>query len=141
MYNEMVLLKLVQSMSKMLTNPPEPFREEIIKHLRLHAAALCRRLIAWAALTGDEGGIASGQEGATPGQEGTTPGQEGATPGQGGATPGQGGAIPGQEGAVPPPDFPLVPASRGFRLSLRSSMESFRNVLARNDIDLPPTAL
>lgn len=29
MYNEMVLLKLVQSMTKMVLNPPEPFRREI----------------------------------------------------------------------------------------------------------------
>ncbi|XP_063380866.1 (E3-independent) E2 ubiquitin-conjugating enzyme UBE2O [Cydia fagiglandana] len=93
MYNEMVLLKLVQSMTKMLTNPPEPFRDEILQHLRAHAASLCRRLESWVELSN---GAAD----------------------------------------IPPPDFPLVPASRGFCLTLKSSLESFRAALRRNDIAL-----
>ncbi|XP_047994870.1 (E3-independent) E2 ubiquitin-conjugating enzyme isoform X3 [Leguminivora glycinivorella] len=93
MYNEMVLLKLVQSMTKMLSNPPEPFRDEILQHLRAHAAALCVRLESWVELSN---GAAD----------------------------------------VPPPDFPLVPASRGFCLTLKSSLESFRATLRRNDIPL-----
>ncbi|XP_063534146.1 (E3-independent) E2 ubiquitin-conjugating enzyme UBE2O [Cydia strobilella] len=93
MYNEMVLLKLVQSMTKMLTNPPEPFRDEILQHLRAHAASLCHRLESWVDLSN---GAAD----------------------------------------IPPPDFPLVPASRGFCLTLKSSLESFRAALRRNDIAL-----
>lgn len=100
MYNEMVLLKLVQSMTKMVMNPPEPFRCEILRHLRAHAAALCRRLEGLVALSG-----------ASPSPDAT------------------------------PPEYPLVPASRGFCLTLRSSLDSFRNALRRNDIAVPPSAL
>lgn len=94
MYNEMVLLKLVQSMTKMVMNPPEPFRTEILQHMRQQAGALCRRLEALVA-----------------------------------------------EPAPAPPDYPLLPASRGFCLTLRSSLESFRNALRRNDIHVPPSTL
>ncbi|XP_061377073.1 (E3-independent) E2 ubiquitin-conjugating enzyme isoform X3 [Danaus plexippus] len=99
MYNEMVLLKLVQSMTKMVMNPPEPFREEILQHLRASAASLCRRLEGLVSLSN------------------------------------------GQPCDLPPPDYPLIPASRGFCLTLRSSLESFRNALRKNDITVPPTTL
>uniref|UniRef100_A0A2A4JHK1 UBC core domain-containing protein n=1 Tax=Heliothis virescens TaxID=7102 RepID=A0A2A4JHK1_HELVI len=98
MYNEMVLLKLVQSMTKMLMNPPEPFRGEILRHLRGTSGALCSRL---EALVGE---------------------------------------APGRP-AAPPPDFPLLPASRGFCLTLRSSLEQFRAALRRHDIAAPPSTL
>ncbi|GBP38403.1 hypothetical protein EVAR_28200_1 [Eumeta japonica] len=100
MYNEMVLLKLVQSMTRMLLNPPEPFREEILSHLRHSAAGLCRRLEAWVALS-------------------------------------NGKAAPD----VPPPDFPLVPASRGFCLTLDSSLEAFRSALRRYNVEVAPSNL
>ncbi|XP_028043776.1 (E3-independent) E2 ubiquitin-conjugating enzyme isoform X1 [Bombyx mandarina] len=101
MYNEMVLLKLVQSMTKMVLNPPEPFRDEIMQHMRTHAAALCARLDGLVALSGEA-------------------------------------PLPRP---VAPPDYPLVPASRGFCLTLRSSLEAFRAALRRNDITLPPEDL
>ncbi|XP_075973303.1 (E3-independent) E2 ubiquitin-conjugating enzyme UBE2O isoform X2 [Anticarsia gemmatalis] len=100
MYNEMVLLKLVQSMTKMLLNPPEPFRDEILRHLRSAAAALCRRLEELVALSNGTAG-----------------------------------------GDIAPPDYPLIPASRGFCLTLRSSLESFRSALRRHDISVPPSTL
>lgn len=96
----MVLLKLVQSMTKMVMNPPEPFRDEILAHMRANAGALCHRL---------EGLVALSAGTAT--------------------------------GPVPPPDYPLVPASRGFCLTLRSSLDAFRNALRRNDIPVPPSTL
>lgn len=37
MYNEMVLLKLVQSMTKIALHPPPVFQTEIQDHLRHHA--------------------------------------------------------------------------------------------------------
>ncbi|CAD0199272.1 unnamed protein product [Chrysodeixis includens] len=93
MYNEMVLLKLVQSMTKMATRPPEPFREEILSHLRGCAGALCSRLEALVS------------------------------------------AAPG-----PAPDYPLLPASRGFCLTLRSSLAAFRAALRRALGASPPPA-
>ncbi|XP_049868965.1 (E3-independent) E2 ubiquitin-conjugating enzyme isoform X2 [Pectinophora gossypiella] len=96
MYNEMVLLKLVQSMTKMVLNPPEPFRSEIAEHMRAHAGALCRRLEA---------------------------------------------LVTSSQAPAAPPDYPLLPASRGFCLTLRSSLDAFRNALRKNDIHVPPPAL
>nr|XP_049699495.1 (E3-independent) E2 ubiquitin-conjugating enzyme isoform X3 [Helicoverpa armigera] len=101
MYNEMVLLKLVQSMTKMLMNPPEPFREEILTHLRATGGALCSRLEGLVRLSGEGPREA--------------------------------------EGAAP--EFPLLPASRGFCLTLRSSLQQFRAALRRHDIAVPPCTL
>ncbi|KAM3964473.1 LOW QUALITY PROTEIN: (E3-independent) E2 ubiquitin-conjugating enzyme UBE2O [Aphomia sociella] len=109
MYNEMVLLKLVQSMTKMVMNPPEPFRVEILQHMRQQAASLCRRL---EALVADASSLLFALSHPLP-------------------------------APLPPttPDYPLLPASRGFCLTLRSSLESFRNALRRNDILVPPSTL
>lgn len=111
MYNEMVLLKLVQSMTKMLMNPPEPFRDEILTHLRAASASLCARLEGLVLLSGEAGGA------------------------------GAGGAAAGGAADLTPPDFPLIPASRGFCLTLRSSLESFRAALRRHDIAVPASTL
>ncbi|KAG4067201.1 hypothetical protein HA402_000192 [Bradysia odoriphaga] len=47
MYNEMVVLKLVESMTKVIANPPEVFRDEIIKHFRERGEKMCNRIKNW----------------------------------------------------------------------------------------------
>lgn len=47
MYNEMVVLKLVQAQTKLLLNPPLVFRDIIIAHFKKHAEKLLRRLELW----------------------------------------------------------------------------------------------
>lgn len=47
MYNEMVVLKLVQSQTKLLQHPPSVFREVIVQHFKRHAEKLCKRLDHW----------------------------------------------------------------------------------------------
>lgn len=47
MYNEMVVLKLVESMTKVIANPPEVFRDEIIKHFRDRGEKMCNRIKNW----------------------------------------------------------------------------------------------
>lgn len=37
MYNEMAVLKLVQSLTKLIVQPPPVFREEIMQHFRQNA--------------------------------------------------------------------------------------------------------
>ena len=37
MYNEMVVLKLVQAMTRLTLNPPEAFKEEVMEHLKRYA--------------------------------------------------------------------------------------------------------
>ncbi|KAL1442180.1 hypothetical protein MTO96_030891, partial [Rhipicephalus appendiculatus] len=51
MYNEMVVLKLVQSMGRMIQNPPEVFKEEIEQHFRANADRFVNRLEGWLRLS------------------------------------------------------------------------------------------
>ncbi|KAF2904790.1 hypothetical protein ILUMI_01386 [Ignelater luminosus] len=46
-YNELVILKLVQSMTEMLLAPPEIFKQEIYSHFSLHGEEMCDRLQKW----------------------------------------------------------------------------------------------
>ncbi|XP_019642661.1 PREDICTED: (E3-independent) E2 ubiquitin-conjugating enzyme-like [Branchiostoma belcheri] len=46
-YNEMALLKMVQTMSKMALNPPDIFQDEIVEHYRQHGHRMIRRLESW----------------------------------------------------------------------------------------------
>ena len=43
MYNEMALLKMVQSMNRLIQNPPTVFHQEIREHFQTHAARLIAR--------------------------------------------------------------------------------------------------
>lgn len=47
MYNEMVVLKLVQSQSKLLLYPPPVFKDTIIEHFKRHSEKLLQRLELW----------------------------------------------------------------------------------------------
>ena len=47
MYNEMVVLKLVQAQTKLLQNPPSIFKDIIIEHFKRHAEKLVQRLDRW----------------------------------------------------------------------------------------------
>ncbi|XP_018566113.1 (E3-independent) E2 ubiquitin-conjugating enzyme UBE2O [Anoplophora glabripennis] len=81
-YNELVILKLVQSMTEMLLSPPEVFKGEIFSHFAKNGRSLCDRLNKFC----------------------------------------------GETDAVVP-DFPLLPVSKGLKLSLSAALNSFRNVL------------
>lgn len=47
MYNEMVVLKLVQAQTKLLQHPPPVFKDTIIEHFKRHAEKLLQRLDLW----------------------------------------------------------------------------------------------
>jgi len=51
MYNEMVLIKLVQSMSRMLANPHSPWEEEITRHIQLHGPRMIQRCRQWLSIS------------------------------------------------------------------------------------------
>lgn len=51
MYNEMVVLKLVQSMTKLITSPPEVFKEQIHKHFRQNGEKFYKRVKSWMELS------------------------------------------------------------------------------------------
>ena len=88
MYNEMVVLKLFQSMTRLVQNPSDVFKDEIVEHFKAHADRLMTRLEAWkkASEAKDK-------------SDRTTP------------------------------DFPLLPLSKGFCISLVKTLEAFKKAL------------
>lgn len=83
-YNELVVLKLVQSMREMLLGPPEVFKREITAHFIENGQILCDRLSRYC-----------------------------------------------NETDPLVPDFPLLPVSKGLRLSLSNALSSFKEVLSK----------
>ncbi|XP_072403360.1 (E3-independent) E2 ubiquitin-conjugating enzyme UBE2O [Diabrotica undecimpunctata] len=81
-YNELVILKLIQSMKKMLQSPPEMFKREIIAHFSERGHKLCERLRGYCR----------------------------------------------NENPLNP-EFPLLPVSKGLKLSLASALDTFEDVL------------
>lgn len=51
MYNEMVVLKLVQSMTKLITSPPEVFKDQIHEHFRKSGEKFYKRIQSWMELS------------------------------------------------------------------------------------------
>merc|ERR1712126_805899 len=104
MYNEMAVLKLVQSMTKLARNPQVPFQEEIQQHFQESGKKLTTRLLKWKTVSLEHmESLAS-----TP----TTPGT----------------SIKACHG-LDMPDFPLVPASKGFCLTLDKAIQNFQSAL------------
>lgn len=83
-YNELVILKLVQSMAEMLNSPPEVFKQEVYNHFAAQGKAMCTRLRRWCSDTDQL-----------------------------------------------QPDFPLLPVSKGLKLSLNASLEAFQDILSK----------
>lgn len=96
MYNEMVILKMLQSMSKMMSNPYEVFREQIIRHFCDCGDAMHDRIKGWM--------DASNRL--------NEPGDQVAAAADG-------------------PEFSLLPASRGFCLTLVGLLHNFREKLIK----------
>lgn len=53
MYNEMVVLKLVQSMTKLISSPPEVFKDQIHEHFRKNGEKFYRRIKSWMELSSE----------------------------------------------------------------------------------------
>nr|XP_023016652.1 probable ubiquitin-conjugating enzyme E2 23 [Leptinotarsa decemlineata] len=83
-YNELVILKMVQSMRELLLSPTEAFRQEIFAHFSQNGQQLCDRLNSYCS-----------------------------------------------DNDPVDPGFPLLPVSRGLKLSLSSALESFKGVLSK----------
>lgn len=47
MYNEMVILKLLQAMSKLICNPPVIFQKQIFIHFKTKGKEMCERIRHW----------------------------------------------------------------------------------------------
>ncbi|BES98249.1 Ubiquitin-conjugating enzyme [Nesidiocoris tenuis] len=114
MYNEMVVLKMVQAMTKVIVNPPQVFVEEIAAHFRNHAQKMCSRLESWLDVS-DEYNACNPLSPTTP-----TTGMQFLS---------QVKSVQEQKGVVLP-EFPLLPASKGFCITLRKTLATFRQTIA-----------
>ncbi|KAL1117114.1 hypothetical protein AAG570_004442 [Ranatra chinensis] len=110
MYNEMVVLKLVQAMAKLVAYPQAIFKDEITAHFGQHANKLCERLESWLDVSEN--------------YNTTHP----LSP----TTPTSFKQIHSEVAAVALPEFPLIPASKGFCITLRKTLVHFRNVLGQH---------
>lgn len=66
MYNEMVVLKLVQSMTKLIASPPEVFKDQIHEHFRRNGEKFYQRIRSWMELSEidsgqKDGGVKNGE--------------------------------------------------------------------------------
>ena len=109
MYNEMAVLKLVQSMTRMVVNPAQPFNQEILDHMRANGQKFVTRLRLWRQM--------SMEQSSAP----VTP-----------------TACPSACGTLTNdlPDFPLIPASKGFCLTLDKTLKHFEECLSEAGVDL-----
>jgi len=87
MYNEMVIIKLVQSMTKLIAQPPDIFREQIFEHFKECGKIMYDRIKSWMDFS-----LQSPTD---------------------------------SEMVIDKPEFPLVPASRGFCLTLAGLLDNF----------------
>lgn len=115
MYNEMVLLKLVQSMTKLIYNPPEIFSEQILAHFSVRGEDMYRRIKSWMDLSNDVN------------RKTPTCTSAPSTP-----------SVPESStdatlSTSVMPEFPLIPASRGFCLTLVGLLENFKKTLQSID--------
>ncbi|KAK5641416.1 hypothetical protein RI129_009963 [Pyrocoelia pectoralis] len=85
-YNELVILKLVQSMTELALAPPEVFAKEIGTYCATHGEEMCNRLERWC-----------------------------------------------DDSDPLKPEFPLLPVSKGLKLSLTFALKSFKDVLKKTN--------
>ncbi|KOX68893.1 Ubiquitin-conjugating enzyme E2 O [Melipona quadrifasciata] len=111
MYNEMVVLKLVQAQTKLLQHPPPVFKDIIIEHFKRHAKKLLQRLELWMEISEQH----NNQHPLSP------------------VTPTTFKQISDVDNKILP-EFPLIPASRGFCITLRKTLATFKEVLIKEGI-------
>ncbi|GFS49773.1 hypothetical protein NPIL_418651 [Nephila pilipes] len=120
MYNEMVVLKLVQSMTKLTVAPPEVFHQEITEHFQSQSTKFIKRLERWLEIS-----ESYNTEHPTSPTSPTTFKEIHSK------------ACNSTAQDVPLPEFPLIPASKGFCLTLRKSLADFKNILSSLPFPLP----
>lgn len=107
MYNEMVVLKLIQAMAKVIQAPPDIFKEEIIHHFLIKASRQVQRLECWLEIS-ENYNVCHPLSPTTP-----TTFRE----------------IHNSDTKVDLPEFPLIPASKGFCITLRKTLQQFKAIL------------
>ena len=110
MYNEMAVLKLVQSMTRLVRNPAKPFTEEIREHMKQNAEKFIARMRLWRQVSLSQSSCSS-------------------TPG----TPVTPAPLVDSVDNCDLPDFPLIPASKGFCLTLDKALVQFEECLKESN--------
>lgn len=105
MYNEMVILKMLQSTSKMMSNPSEVFREQIVRHFSRCGSAMHDRIRNYMDLSNE----LNKRQAESPEPHG-------------------GDVCCHNNGW---PEFSLLPASRGFCLTLIGLLKTFKDKLEK----------
>lgn len=114
MYNEVALLKLLQSMIKLIGNSPEIFREQILEHFRVRGNPMYQRIKNWI-----------NEEFQQPAFSGISTHMDF-----------ESGSSSTYDEATDPPDFPLIPVSRGCYITLVCLLGSFQKALQTVGIEL-----
>ena len=107
MYNEMVLLKLIQATARILQQPPPIFKDEVMEHFSMHGKGMIKRLEEWLEMS-------EGHNTAHP-LSPTTPNT-------------YRNIVADVEEKSLLPEFPLIPASKGFCLTLRTTLPQVKGV-------------
>uniref|UniRef100_A0A182JWR4 UBC core domain-containing protein n=1 Tax=Anopheles christyi TaxID=43041 RepID=A0A182JWR4_9DIPT len=132
MYNEMVLLKMVQSMTKLMSNPPEVFREQILTHFHACGKRMYNRLKNWMELSNDYNRRPSAETVITVPNTATADQSSDVSclSNEHGASTGNVASLAETSAqAIPQPEFPLIPASRGFCLTLTGLLDALQKQL------------
>ena len=116
MYNELAILKMTQSLSLIAKNPLHVFKEEILEHLKSKSNSYITRLEAWLKLSNSENKI-------------TMDGDSNVTKDEGEV---QSFSSAKYELCILElcvPEFPLLPGSKGFCISLKKALVAFREIM------------
>ena len=111
MYNELAILKMTQSLSLIAKNPLHVFKEEILEHLKSKSNSYITRLEAWLKMSNSENKI-------------TMDGDSNVTKDEGEVQ-----SFSSAKYELFVPEFPLLPGSKGFCISLKKALVAFREIM------------
>ena len=107
----MAVLKMVQSLYLLAQNPPVVFKDEIIAHLKDKSGRLISRLQAWLEISQYQNSQLSITDGGKAVEESNN--KLGDTP----------------DKTTEVPEFPLLPGSKGFCISLRKAIKLLKEAM------------
>ncbi|GAB1603350.1 (E3-independent) E2 ubiquitin-conjugating enzyme UBE2O-like [Argonauta hians] len=131
MYNEMAIVKVVQSMGNMACNRPTIFSQEIRDHLRVNGPKMITRLKRWLELSDKVSSLESvaANNTSTQQQQQQVPDCDNTTTTTNRLNNTAASSVLSRKELSETPEFSLLPASRGFCLSLKKQLESFQTIL------------
>ena len=111
MYNELAILKMTQSLNAIAKKPVLVFKDEILQHFQATSDKFVRRLEAWLEMSEFEKSDQSNT---------STSGELKMIQSNG-----------DEKGVSLAPQFPLLPGSKGFCISLRKAITTFKETIQK----------